>query len=91
MFYFRVKYLLSAGADSNKLILGIPTYGKTWTTNSQTKSPPFAGSGAGSPGTYTQEPGFLAYYEICNNVNANGWTLVSRSTTIYLLISLIGF
>ena len=29
---------------------------------------------SGKGGEYTEEPGFLAYYEICRLVNQGGWT-----------------
>jgi len=54
------------GADRDKVIMGIPFYGQSYTleTNNQNDvgAPAF---GPGNPGEFTQQPGMLAYYEIC--------------------------
>lgn len=53
------------GAPKEKLIIGMPTYGRTFTLSNTDKfrvnSP---ASGGGKEGTYTKESGFLAYYEV---------------------------
>lgn len=53
------------GAAKNKLIIGMPTYGRTFTlsniVNFKVNSP---NSGGGRAGQYTKEAGFLAYYEV---------------------------
>uniref|UniRef100_A0A3B4Z7L5 Acidic mammalian chitinase n=1 Tax=Seriola lalandi dorsalis TaxID=1841481 RepID=A0A3B4Z7L5_SERLL len=68
--YFNVDYSMnywkSQGAPAEKLIVGFPTYGNTFTL----RNPANHGvgalvSGAGTPGKYTQEAGELAYFEIC--------------------------
>ena len=33
-------------------------------------------TGGGTAGTWTQEKGFMAYYEICLNIKNNGWLSV---------------
>lgn len=61
-----VNFWLSNGASPNKLVLGLPLYGRTqrlvnpsqWELGSPT-------SGAGTRGQYTREAGFLSYYEAC--------------------------
>ncbi|XP_017772020.1 PREDICTED: probable chitinase 3 [Nicrophorus vespilloides] len=54
------------GAPKEKLIIGMPTYGRTFTLSNLSRykvnSP---ASGGGKEGTYTKESGFLAYYEVC--------------------------
>ena len=32
-------------------------------------------SAAGKAGTYSREAGFLSYYEVCENINKEGWTV----------------
>jgi len=53
------------GAPKDKLVIGMPTYGRTFTmsnvTNYKVNSP---ASGGGKAGEYTKEAGFLAYYEV---------------------------
>ena len=53
------------GAPAEKIMIGMPTYGRTFTLADTTKfdigSP---ATGGGKAGAYTDEPGFLAYYEV---------------------------
>lgn len=55
------------GAPKDKLVIGMPTYGRTFTlsntANFKVNAP---ASGGGKAGDYTKEGGFLAYYEVCN-------------------------
>lgn len=60
------QYWVRKGAPKEKLIIGMPTYGRTFTLTSPTHYG--IGSSAKGPGTagkYTRENGFLSYYEIC--------------------------
>ncbi|XP_036623741.1 oviduct-specific glycoprotein-like [Trichosurus vulpecula] len=53
------------GTPPEKLMMGFPAYGRTFdilSSNHGLGAPAF---GPSSPGNYTQESGFLAYYEIC--------------------------
>uniref|UniRef100_H2ZGQ3 chitinase n=1 Tax=Ciona savignyi TaxID=51511 RepID=H2ZGQ3_CIOSA len=61
-----VNIWLDGGCDPRKLVLGLPTYGRTYTlldTNNYGYGA--NATGPGDAGTYTREAGFLAYYEIC--------------------------
>ncbi len=53
------------GAPAEKIVIGLPTFGRTFTLADLSKfdigSP---ASGGGTPGPYTSEAGFLAYYEV---------------------------
>nr|AUF41628.1 chitinase 4 [Rhynchophorus ferrugineus] len=71
---YAVKYWLKKGLSSNKLILGIPFFGRSFTlqyTSNTTVGAPI--KGPGREGFYTQKPGFLAYFEICDMVINEGW------------------
>jgi len=70
------------GADPQKLALGMGAYGRSFKLANPSDNGYMApcklgnnGLYSGSPGTYTREPGYLAYYEICERLNA-GWTEV---------------
>lgn len=53
------------GAPKDKLVIGMPTYGRTFTlTNTNTFKVNSPASGGGKAGEYTKEGGFLAYYEV---------------------------
>ncbi|OAD52209.1 Acidic mammalian chitinase, partial [Eufriesea mexicana] len=75
---YTVNYLLKNGATPEKLVLGIPTYGRTYTLFNQDATD--LGSPADGPGTKgdaTGEKGYLAYYEICENLEqSDDWEVV---------------
>nr|XP_022901760.1 acidic mammalian chitinase-like [Onthophagus taurus] len=67
---------IQKGASPSKLIMGIGTYGRTFTLqNSANTKVGAPTTGAGTAGKYTGEAGFLGYNEICENEKA-GWTVV---------------
>ncbi|XP_072500419.1 chitinase-3-like protein 2 [Notamacropus eugenii] len=64
---YAVNYWKNQGMPGEKIIMGIPMYGRSFTlstpaSNSGVGAPANA---AGTPGQFTAEPGFLAYYEVC--------------------------
>lgn len=65
------------GAPKEKLLIGMPTYGRSFelvnTTQFDIGAP---ASGGGTPGKYTQEAGFLSFYEICDFLQEDNTTLV---------------
>lgn len=68
-----VRYWLANGCPREKLILGIPTYGRTFTLGNAVNNGVGAFAiGPGSIGSFISEPGFLPFNEIC--YNAGGWT-----------------
>ncbi|XP_004625516.2 chitotriosidase-1 isoform X1 [Octodon degus] len=62
-----VQLWLQKGAPASKLILGMPTYGRSFTLASSLDTRVGApATGSGAPGPFTKEGGFLAYYEVCS-------------------------
>ncbi|XP_037094087.1 probable chitinase 10 [Pollicipes pollicipes] len=61
---------MSMGAPKHKIVVGMPTYGRSFTLanpgNNKVNAP---ARGGGSAGRYTKEEGFLAYYEICEKLH----------------------
>ncbi|KAL8178993.1 UNVERIFIED_CONTAM: hypothetical protein K2H54_058305, partial [Gekko kuhli] len=62
---YSVKYLKTKGAPAEKIMMGIPTFGRTFTLASRQTGVGTMTSGPGTPGAITQEAGMLSYYEIC--------------------------
>ncbi|XP_014432648.2 acidic mammalian chitinase-like [Pelodiscus sinensis] len=62
---FAMEYWHSNGVPAEKLVMGFPTYGRTFRLTGSDTSVGAPASGAGSSGPYTREAGFWAYYEIC--------------------------
>ncbi|XP_075398262.1 chitotriosidase-1 [Tenrec ecaudatus] len=64
---FAVQYWLQKGAPASKLILGMPSYGRSFTLASSSNTGVGASAtGPGTPGAFTKEAGVLAYYEVCS-------------------------
>lgn len=61
---------MKLGAPAEKIMIGMPTFGRTFTLADLSKfdigSP---ASGGGIAGPYTSEAGFLAYYEVKSSIN----------------------
>lgn len=55
---------LQKGAPANKLILGMPTYGRSFTLASSDSGVGAPATGPGAPGPFTKEAGVLSYYEV---------------------------
>ncbi|EDS41587.1 brain chitinase and chia [Culex quinquefasciatus] len=69
-----VMYWIRQGAPENKINLGIAFYGRTFTLSKVDKFGLRAAvKGPGIHGAYTQEEGFLAYYEICPYFSNEKW------------------
>lgn len=59
-----MKYWVSKGADPGKLVLGVSTYGRTFTLqNKQFNGYGVPTVGPGDAGDYTKQEGMLAFYE----------------------------
>jgi chitinase len=70
-----VNYWIQQGAPKQKLILGMPLYGRTFMmANAQNQKPGAPITGPGPAGPYTRQQGMLGYNEVC--VNKNQWRRV---------------
>ncbi|RUS91647.1 hypothetical protein EGW08_000620, partial [Elysia chlorotica] len=69
-----IDFWLNAGISKDKLIVGIPTYAMTFTLSDQSQhgvqAPAVTG---GNQGEFTRETGILAYYEVCDRLENQGW------------------
>ena len=71
-----INYWLSQGAPAEKLILGMATYGRSFTlANPKNNGVGAASRGPGAAGPFTREPSNLGYNEICTFVQSKGWTV----------------
>ncbi|CAI9730440.1 acidic mammalian chitinase-like [Octopus vulgaris] len=71
-----IDYWLSQGIPKEKLIVGLPTYGLTF----KLKDPDLTGvhapaDGGAEKGKYTGEQGILSFYEICEKIQLEDWTV----------------
>ncbi|XP_072932280.1 probable chitinase 10 [Epargyreus clarus] len=65
------------GAPKEKLMIGMPTYGRSFTLINETQFDIGApASGGGQTGRFTNEAGFMSYYEICEFLREDNTTLV---------------
>ena len=72
---------MSGGLDRKKLILGMPMYGQSFTLASAADNGLNSKSyGGGTAGPFTRARGFLAYYEICHNIQTQGWKVIQDPT-----------
>ena len=64
---------MAGGCPKDKLIIGMPTYGRGFTLVDAANDGYYAAaSGPSTAGTYTREAGFLAYYEVSREQRDDG-------------------
>uniref|UniRef100_A0A7N6AMM4 chitinase n=1 Tax=Anabas testudineus TaxID=64144 RepID=A0A7N6AMM4_ANATE len=61
-----ISHWLDLGAPAEKLLLGFPTFGRTFRLTSATTSLGAPANGPADAGPYTRTAGFWSYYEICD-------------------------
>lgn len=75
-----ISHYMKLGAERSKLVLGIPTYGRSYTLfNPLATDLGSPADGPGEQGDSTREKGYLAYYEICEYVKNDDWNTVQPS------------
>lgn len=61
-----VQYLIKNNCPKNKIILGIPAYGRSYTLKLTANNAINAQvTGLGNPGKYSRTKGFVGYNEVC--------------------------
>lgn len=66
---------MKKGLPKSKLVVGIPFFGRSFTLQFSNDTEIGARiKGPGREGYYTQNPGFLAYFEICDMIINEGLT-----------------
>ncbi|XP_014246008.1 chitinase-like protein 4 [Cimex lectularius] len=77
-----VRFIIEHGVAREKIVLGIPAYGRTFTLMDenmhQIGSP---SDGEGPEGVSTREIGYKAFYEICQDIIKEGWQVVHVNRT----------
>ncbi|KAK2580930.1 hypothetical protein KPH14_005997 [Odynerus spinipes] len=75
---YTISHLIKSGASAAKIILGIPTYGRSYTLfNEDATDLGSPADGPGEEGDATREKGYLAYYEICESlIGSDDWEVV---------------
>ncbi|CAL4121792.1 unnamed protein product, partial [Meganyctiphanes norvegica] len=74
---YAIHYWLNEGAPADKLVLGLPMYGRCWRLDDPSKHGVGAPGTVGPNGAYSREPGQLFYSEICKQQKNNKWTIVN--------------
>ncbi|XP_038167467.1 oviduct-specific glycoprotein [Arvicola amphibius] len=68
---YAMNYWRNLGAPADKLLMGFPAYGRTFhLLNASKNGLQAASTGPASPGKYTKQAGFLAYYEVCSFIQS---------------------
>ncbi|XP_076455717.1 uncharacterized protein LOC143290262 [Babylonia areolata] len=68
-----VKLWLRLGASREKLVMGIPFYGRSFTICRDDVTPGLRHCGVGRAAPYTRENGFVSYYEMESNLKSQDW------------------
>ncbi|XP_054883254.1 chitinase, acidic.1 [Poeciliopsis prolifica] len=77
----------SLGAPAEKLLLGFPTYGRTYRLSTSANGLGAPSNGPAEAGPYTRTAGFWAYYEICDFTNTAAVSWISEQHVPYATYS----
>ncbi|KAL2104018.1 hypothetical protein ACEWY4_000886 [Coilia grayii] len=80
---YAMRYWRDEGAPATKLLMGMATYGRTFHIVSASNGVGAPANGPASAGTYTREPGFWAYYEICTFLKGTGMQWIDDQKVPY--------
>lgn len=69
---FSIEYFIKLGAPKEKLMLGLPFYGRTFITRGKGDHGDESDE-VGFQGPYTREDGFNGYNEICKSLASSEW------------------
>ncbi|MEQ2272128.1 hypothetical protein XENORESO_015124, partial [Xenotaenia resolanae] len=78
-----VTYWRIQGAPAEKLLLGFPTYGRTYRLSTSASGLGAPSNGPADAGPYTRTAGFWAYYEICDFINSATISWISEQEVPY--------
>ncbi|KAK6618323.1 hypothetical protein RUM44_002775 [Polyplax serrata] len=71
---YAIQYWIKKGAPREKLMLGIPFFGRSFSlANPEKWEPGSEIKGLGNEGPFTQDDGFLGYFEICEMFTQSNW------------------
>jgi chitinase len=65
---FAIEYFLKMGAPANKLVMGVPFYGRTFRAKNKGDIGDETIDSKGFQGPFTKEDGFMGYNEVCKNI-----------------------
>ncbi|CAB3401116.1 unnamed protein product [Caenorhabditis bovis] len=81
------KHWHNKGMPKEKIIIGMPTYGRGWTVSSSANAKP---GGSGSPAKvtkYVQEAGVASYYEICEMLDSGATRYWDQESQVPYLVN----
>uniref|UniRef100_A0ABD2W725 GH18 domain-containing protein n=1 Tax=Trichogramma kaykai TaxID=54128 RepID=A0ABD2W725_9HYME len=68
---YQSKYWLNNGMPGTKVVIGIPTFARTWKLTAESEAagvPPVTAEGPGVEGPHTKIPGIMSYAEVCSRL-----------------------
>ncbi|XP_056128867.1 acidic mammalian chitinase-like [Lampris incognitus] len=78
-----ISHWLANGMPADKLLLGLPTYGRTFRLTSSATGLGAPTKGPADAGPYTRTAGFWSYYEVCNFITSATVAWISEQQVPY--------